>query len=89
MAIINDDRKEDDFTRKALNQTERTLGLLQESLRNRITSGPRGAPKSNLERRLEIQNQDPEVTMAMIKKMGPEQWDAYMKEIYNGNRKNS
>ena len=82
MTIINNNREEGDFTRMALNRVEATIGRLQESLSKRITSGPRGAIKSNLDKRLEIQNQDPEITIAMMNKMGPKDWDAYMKELY-------
>jgi hypothetical protein len=73
-----------DWTRDALDQVEKTIGKLQVSLQSRIPYGPRTVIKSNMEKRLDIQNQPPEQTIAMIKKMGPEQWDAYMKELYRG-----
>ena len=71
---------ESDFTRKSVERTNRTIGKLQERFLQ--YTGPRMTVKSNKEKRLEIQNQDPEQTMAMINRMGPEQWDTYMKEIY-------
>jgi hypothetical protein len=74
-----------DWTRDALDQVEKTIGKLQVSFQARIPYGPRTVIKSNLQKRLDIQNQSPEQTIAMRNKMGPEQWDAYMKELYRGN----
>lgn len=71
-----------DFTRKSVERTNRTIQQLQQRFMQ--YTGPRVTVESPKEERLRIQNQDPEQTMAMIKKMGPEQWDAYMKELYNG-----
>jgi hypothetical protein len=73
-----------DWTRDALDQVEKTIGKLQTSFQSRIPYGPRTVIKSNLEKRLDVQNQSPEQTISMMKKMGPEQWDAYMKELYRG-----
>ena len=69
-----------DFTRKSIERTNRTITKLQERFLQ--YTGPRVTVESHREERLRIQNQDPEETMAMINRMGPEQWDTYMKEIY-------
>jgi adenylate cyclase class IV len=69
-----------DFTRKSIERTNKTILKLQERFLQ--YTGPRMVVESHKEERLRIQNQDPEDTMAMIKHMGPEQWDTYMKEIY-------
>ena len=73
---------EKDFSRLAIEQTERTIGKLQEGLKGRMPYGPRSVVKTNLEQRLEMQELDPRVKDSIAQEMGPEQWDAYMKEMY-------
>ena len=71
-----------DFSRLAIEQTERTIGKLQEGLKGRMPYGPRSVVKTNLEQRLEMQELDPRVKHSIAQEMGTEQWDAYMKEMY-------
>ena len=71
-----------DFTRDTLDQLQRTLGKLQVSMSKRIPYGPRVSIMSNKDKRLEIQNQGAQQTMAQIQSMGVAEWDAYMKELY-------
>jgi len=73
---------EKDFSRLAIEQTERTIGKLQAGLKGRMPYGPRAVVKTNKEQRLEMQALDPQVKDGIIEQMGPAQWDAYMKEIY-------
>ena len=72
-----------DISRKAVEQTSKTLGKLQLSFMKRIPYGPRNEAMSPTEERRQIQNMDVDAKMQKIQEMGPEAWDAYMKELYN------
>ena len=73
---------EKDFSRMAIEQTQRTIGKLQLGLKGRMPHGPRTVVKTNLEKRLEEQARDPYEKMNIMEKMGPVAWENYMKEIH-------
>ena len=73
-----------DISRKAVEQTSRTLGKLQLSFMKRIPYGPRNEVMSPMEERRKIQDMDASVKLQKMQEMGPEAWDAYMKELYDG-----
>ena len=70
---------DNDFTRKAVLRTEKTIGQLQQRFLQ--YTGPRVDIKSEKEKRMEQQGQDAETTINMMNKMGPQQWDDYLKQL--------
>jgi hypothetical protein len=73
-----------DISRRAVLQSLTTIGKLTLGMQKTLPYGPRNEVLTPTERRLNIQDMDIGLKLQEMKSMGPEAWDAYMKELYNG-----
>ena len=73
---------EKDTSRRTVEQVSATLQKLSVSFKNRFPYGPRNVGRTQLEERRHIQDMPLDAKVNLMKNMGEQGWDDYMKELY-------